>query len=187
MLGSSGKNYNYYDLKMINIEEHYKTNFALGHKFTTLVKDFLIQNGVDAVQCPLSITRNPSEYKNYTVNEQDLIIFVPPYKYVGEVKSTKISFLNSKSYPYKDFIVDDYKDYDLKKEIPRWYFLISQKTKRILYINTVRSRQNWFRKTIFDKPKGRDIEKFMCPASELKDISEFVSSYRFYINGRNTL
>lgn len=146
-------------------KEEFKKELIKGHKYQAIVRDKLIEAGLNVEMPSLDNTKG--------TDSGDIFVYVKDQKYVIEVKSLNHKFNSIEQFPYNDVIVDMEENYNSKKHIPTAYIHISQKT-NYMFVVPCSTQEFWTRKFIKDKVRGYSKWFMFVEKKYLREFDDLV-------------
>lgn len=145
-------------------KEEFKKELKKGYKYQTIVRDRLIEAGLN-VHMP--------ELQEKQSDDGDIYINIKGKEYIIEVKSQRKEFTSIENFPYNPVIVDMEENWNKKKHTPTAYIHISQKT-NYMFVVPCSTQEFWTRKFIKDKVRGYSKWFMFVDKKYLKEFDDLV-------------
>jgi len=145
-------------------KEEFKKELKKGYKYQTIVRDRLIEAGLD-VEMP--------ELQEKQSDDGDIYINIKGKEFIIEVKSQRQEFTSIENFPYNPVIVDMEENWNKKKHTPTAYIHISQKT-NYMFVVPCSTQEFWTRKFIKDKVRGYSKWFMFVEKKYLKEFDDLV-------------
>lgn len=148
----------------------YRSSFELGHRYSRIVAQRLLDCGVEAELQPLEFARDEQDRQRFTLYEKDIVTSAG----VLEVKSSSRVFGDDPfGYPASSLIVDTLHGFNAKVRKPVAYCMVSQETNGMLVV-PVSSRREWWVENLYDRKREIYDDFLLASKSVLRSFAELV-------------
>lgn len=145
-------------------KEEFKKELRKGYKYQTIVRDKLIEAGLN-IEMP--------ELQEKQSDDGDIYINIKGKEYIIEVKSQSLEFTSIENFPFDSVIVDMEENWNKKKYTPTAYIHISQKT-NYMFVVPCSTQEFWTRKFIKDKVRGYSKWFMFVDKKYIKEFGDLV-------------
>lgn len=148
----------------------YHASFKLGHEYSRLVTERLLNAGVQAELQPLQFAKDEADRERFTLFEKDILTAAG----VLEVKSSSRVFYDDPAdYPFASLIVDTLHGFNAKVRQPVAYCMVSQATNCVLVV-PVSSRHEWVVQNLYDRKREIYDDFLLANKSVLRYFVELI-------------